>query len=639
MSTWPIIPAGGDPVSFDVLVVGGGHAGTEAALAAARLGVRAALVTQDPEKMGLMSCNPAIGGIGKGHLVKEIDALGGEMGRNTDATAIQFRTLNTRKGPAVRATRAQCDRALYARRLGTVIQGDPGITVVRGEVVGLVTDDGAVRAVRLADGRELESGTVVLTAGTFLEGLLHFGEDQRPGGRIGDPPSRGLSPALRDLGLPVGRLKTGTPPRLLEDSLDLDAMTRQDSDPGAGPFSLWGEGPVLPRRPCWVTATTERTHQVIRSNLHRAPLFTGAIKGQGPRYCPSIEDKVVRFAHHDSHRVFVEPEGLDSPEVYPNGLSTSLPLSVQEEYVRTIPGLQKAEITQPGYAVEYDFVDPREVDSELQARRVPGLYLAGQVLGTTGYEEAGALGLLAGANAALNTRGDPPLVFTRADAYLGVMVDDLVTRGVTEPYRMFTSRAEFRLNLREDNAADRLAPRAIAAGLLPHGPRDLFEARTRRLESARLSLEAVRLLPSDPRLADLGQSLPREGLTLVEILRRPDVTVDSLVAFEAGDSLAALTPEERAALAIRVRYEGYLVHEQREVERFTRLESLEIPEDLDFATVPGLSLEVRERLQRYRPRTLGLASRMEGVTPAAVAALLIRVRAPVSPNGPNRVKE
>jgi len=626
-------------VSFDVLVVGGGHAGTEAALAAARLGVRTALITQDPEKMGLMSCNPAIGGIGKGHLVKEIDALGGEMGRNTDATAIQFRTLNTRKGPAVRATRAQCDRALYARRLGTVIREDPGVTVVKGEVVGLVTRKDGVKAVRLADGRELESATVVLTTGTFLEGLLHFGDDQRPGGRIGDAPSTGLSGCLRDLGFPVGRLKTGTPPRLLEDSLDLDAMTRQDSDPGAGPFSLWGGGTSLPRRPCWVTATTGRTHEVIRSNLHRAPLFTGAIKGQGPRYCPSIEDKVVRFAHHDSHRVFVEPEGLDSPEVYPNGLSTSLPLSVQEEYVRTIPGLERAEITQPGYAVEYDFVDPREVGSDLQALRVPGLFLAGQVLGTTGYEEAGALGLLAGANAALITRKAPPLFFNRAEAYLGVMVDDLVTRGVTEPYRMFTSRAEFRLNLREDNAADRLAPRAAAVGLLPDRARGLYEARTERLDYARRSLEAVRVSSSNPRLADLGQSLPREGLTLLEILRRPDVTVDSLAPFEEGDALDALTPEERTALAIRVRYEGYLVHEQREVERFARLEALEIPADLDFTTVPGLSLEVRERLKQYRPRTLGLASRMEGVTPAAVAALLIRVRAPTSADGPNRVKK
>lgn len=606
-----------------IVVVGGGHAGVEAVLAASRMGHPTVLVTRDPGALGRMSCNPAIGGIGKGQLVREVDALGGLMARAADATAIQFRTLNTQKGPAVRSTRAQCDRMRYEAFVTAAVRAAPGVDVVAGEAVDVVLRDGAVAGVSLADGRVLEAGAAVLTCGTFLDGLLHFGDRQVPGGRIDEPPSRGLSDALRRLGMPVGRLKTGTPPRLRADSLDLDRLEEQPDDPASGPFSLFRDAPPLPRRSCWITWTNDAAHRAIRDNLHRAPLFTGRIAGRGPRYCPSIEDKVVRFAHHDRHPVFLEPEGVDSPLVYPNGLSTSLPLDVQERYVRAIPGLERAVITQPGYAVEYDFVDPRAVTTTLQVRGIAGLYLAGQVLGTTGYEEAAALGLLAGANAVLALRGAPPFVPTRAQAYLGVMVDDLVARGVTEPYRMFTSRAEFRLSLREDNAWDRLSPRAADLGLLAPDRAAAVTDRILRLDTARERLAATRLRPRE---APVDLPLPPEGLTLLELLRRPDTDPDRLAALPAGAALAALAPDERAALAIRTRYEGYIARERLDVARFDRFEALALPSDLDFRAIPGLSLEVAERLDRVRPPTLGMASRLEGVTPAAVSILMLRLR-------------
>ncbi len=611
-----------------IIVVGGGHAGVEAVLAASRMGHSVVLVTRDPDALGRMSCNPSIGGIGKGQLVREVDALGGLMARAADATAIQYRTLNTQKGAAVRSTRAQCDRDRYEGFVTAAVRAAPGVTVVTGEATDVVVSNGAVTGVVLSDGRVLEAGAAVLTCGTFLEGLLHFGDRQVAGGRFGEPPSHGLSGALRRLGLPIGRLKTGTPPRLLANSLDLERLEEQPHDPASGPFSLFGDAPPLARRSCWITWTNEAAHQAIRDNLHRAPLFTGQIAGRGPRYCPSIEDKVVRFAHHDRHPVFVEPEGVDSPLVYPNGLSSSLPLDVQERYVHAIAGLERAIITQPGYAVEYDFVDPRAVTTTLQVRDIAGLYLAGQVLGTTGYEEAAALGLLAGANAVLWLRGQPAFVPTRAQAYLGVMVDDLVACGVTEPYRMFTSRAEFRLSLREDNAWDRLSPAAAQLGLLSDTHRDAVARRLQRLEEARARMAATRLRPRE---APPGMDLPPDGLTILELLRRPGTDPDRLAAMPAGAALAALAPDERATLTIRTRYEGYIARERLDVERFDRFEALALPSDLDFRAIPGLSNEVAERLERVRPATLGMASRLEGVTPAAVSILMLRLRGPKAP--------
>jgi tRNA uridine 5-carboxymethylaminomethyl modification enzyme len=622
--------------SFDVIVVGGGHAGTEAALAAARMGEATLLLTHSIETLGAMSCNPAIGGIGKGHLVREIDALGGAMARAADVAGIQFRTLNASKGPAVQATRAQADRALYRQAIRRRLENQPNLWLFQQEVADLTIEGERVRGVVTVTGIAFEAASVVLTVGTFLSGRIHVGLDNYAGGRAGDPPSLRLACRLREIAPRCGRLKTGTPPRIDGRSIDYHALAVQHSDQPLPVFSFLGRASEHPRQlPCHITHTNERTHQIIRAAFDRSPMFAGRIEGVGPRYCPSVEDKVHRFADRTSHQVFIEPEGLDTHEVYPNGISTSLPFDVQQELVRSIRGFERAHLTRPGYAIEYDYFDPRDLKASLETRSVRGLFFGGQINGTTGYEEAAAQGLLAGINAALSRRGAAPWVPARSDAYLGVLVDDLVTRGTSEPYRMFTSRAEHRLLLREDNADARLTPRGRALGLVDEERWGLFEAKQAAIASELARLQSRRFrpgqIPADWAQRVLGAAAPARDVSAFELLRRPQVRLQALTELDpdlaiqplADDRLA---PQVQRDLEVRASYAGYIERAAQEIERSSHEEHTPLPEDIDYASLAGLSTEVRQQLAAVRPATLGQAARVPGVTPAAISILRVHLR-------------
>jgi len=614
---------------FQVIVVGGGHAGTEAALASARMGRATLLLTHNIETLGQMSCNPSIGGIGKGHLVKEVDALGGAMAIATDEAGIQFRILNSSKGPAVRATRAQADRILYKQAIRGRLENQPNLTLFQQPVDDLLLEGDRVSGVVTQIGLTFHANAVVLTTGTFLSGLIHVGLENYEAGRAGDPPAKRLGARLRELELPAGRLKTGTPPRLDGRTIDFSVLAEQPGDDPAPVFSFMGTAAMHPRQvPCWITQTNERTHAIIRAGLDRSPMYSGAIKGVGPRYCPSIEDKVVRFAQRDSHQIFLEPEGLATREVYPNGISTSLPFDVQLELVRSMRGCENAHILRPGYAIEYDYFDPRALKASLETKAIGGLFFAGQINGTTGYEEAAAQGLLAGINAALHVRGEGGWCPRRDEAYLGVLVDDLITRGVSEPYRMFTSRAEYRLQLREDNADLRLTEHGRRLGLVDDAR---WEAFSRKRDAIALEIERLRTTYVNPNVVAqhdaervLGQPIERE-YALTDLLRRPQVTYASLLTLPGAGSPVA-DPQVAMQVEIATKYAGYIDRQHDEIARHLALESAQLPADLDYRSVRGLSVEAQQKLNLHKPQTIGQAARISGITPAAISLLLVHLK-------------